>query len=98
MKGRVLQLDHSLHDVSTSREDPTMLGSVVAKAVSQAAEVLEQSIHTLMPGSSYSFHALISILVTSRGVAPAVSISIGTICQEDFIRIKGITQSIPADW
>ena len=98
MKGRVLQLDLSLDDVGTSSEDTSMLGSMVAEAMSQAAEVLQQTIHPLMPCSSYSFHALISILVTSRGDTPAMAITVGAISKKEFVRCKCITQSISADW
>ena len=74
-----------------------MLGSVVPEAVMEDIELLQKTVDILMPRSGLTFHPLISVLLSSRGVTPAVSISIGTICKEDLIRSKGITHSIPGN-
>ena len=74
-----------------------MLGSVVSKAISQTMELLENTIHSLVPGSSDSLHPLIRSVESIRRVAPPVSVRIRTVGKEHLIRSQGISQTITAD-
>jgi len=97
LKGRIFDLDHGLNNVGNSTEDLAMLGSVMAEAVSQTMELLEETIDGLMAGSSNCFHVLIRIVKSIRSERPTIAITVGTIGKKEFIRSQCFIQTISAD-
>jgi len=97
LKCRIFDLDHGLNNVSNCIKDSAVFGSVMAEAVSQAMELLEETIDGLMAGSSNCFHVLIRIVKSIRSERPTIAITAGAIRKEEFISSQSFIQTISAD-